>query len=1112
MGAVNKLIEEIAKKQVEEAIVLLEMLSHQIIETSKTAKANQIQFSTPTTSNGEMNKKLAESEAIIKKLQTQYSALQKSYGDLTTKIDKYTTAVEKNTTQKKKLSERDRQYVIDAREVTKTQDNEARVLSGLTTYMQKLVAVRHQYAQTIADYNAKVAMGVKLSNQEQLELYESTVAHKKYDDAIKAGNLSVGKAQEFVGQYERANRGLTNSIAQISRELPSATFGFQTFALGISNNVPIAVDAIQNAVKVNKELIDQGKPTTAVWKQVVGAIFSFNTIMSVGLLLFALFGKEISKFVSSLFGMTKAIDLNKVALQEHMKAVEKFNEKSAEMATSEISHAKKLFETAKNRSVSDKERQKAVDELQRRYPAYLGNLKQEDILTGNISAAELKLINALRLRALAMASQDLLTENLKKQIKAEVAYSQVLNNTADAQGAYDVQQGGAIKTKQKFRLATDEEAESIKNLEKRQKESTETVSNYGKIYQIQQQTNDNVRTNSLIPLKKEEEILELVFQKYAKYLGVVNEDSDAKDKNTKTIKLNTKAREDYLASLYELDRLRLTNVANANKAILDDDTNGYELRTMAAAQYYNNLIDLANMEAKEELRTLEFATDDKNRVIQNDFDNKKAQLDAQLKDEKITREFYGQQLKIYQDDLLYDIDGIIKEHADKQNIIYENQAQKLIEANKATVGQLAKIWDEINFGKADAEIGNVDLTKIQKLGDILKSIGQDATLEEIQGKLQEVAQVSKDNADDINKREAQLALDRAERAKVRLEAEIAFNALAGNLDITKQLDNNKALQDAEQTIIDAKKRVANADNAVTQTQIDNQAKLLEATKKVDEEIYQGKLELYSAIKDLAGQLFDNQINDYDNQIQESNDYYDSLIANAEDGSEQQQRLEEEKAAREEELQKRKVDLQRKQAIFNKLLSVADIGVKLAETIAKIQLEAAVLRANPLTTALSVVALSQIPIAVATSAAQVGIVLATPLPKYEKGRKGGIEEDALINEKRIEPVESTDGSVKLYSGANRIVKLKAGDIVHKSVQEFANSKTAIENAAIMASFANQNDALEHFDYYLGRELNGLSGKMEKAIEKGFKKAKINNYMNLPKNDNEHDRYKNRGNFA
>jgi len=31
----------------------------------------------------------------------------------------------------------------------------------------------------------------------------------------------------------------------------------------------------------------------------------------------------------------------------------------------------------------------------------------------------------------------------------------------------------------------------------------------------------------------------------------------------------------------------------------------------------------------------------------------------------------------------------------------------------------------------------------------------------------------------------------------------------------------------------------------------------------------------------------------------------------------------------------------------------------------------------------------------------------------------------------------------------------------------------------------------FDYYLGKELNGISGKIEKGIEKGFKRAKIVN---------------------
>lgn len=1098
-NSINKVIEQVAYKQVEDMIVYLEMLDEQFLKTSKTARETSKSFSMPSGNNSELNKKLLESQTIIKQLQKDYKNSQDAIDKLTKKVDAYTKATERNNTEKKKLSERDRQYVIDAREITKIQDNEARVLSGLTTYLQKLIAVRGQYAQTIETYNAKMAMGVKLSNDEQFELYQSVEAHKKYDNAIKAANASTGKAHEYIGQYERANRGLNNSIAQIARELPSATFGFQTFALGISNNVPIAVDAIKEATEANKELIAQGKPTTSVWKQVVGAIFSFNTIMSVALLALALFGKEISDAASSLFGMKKSIDTNKIALEEHLKSIEKFNEKSAEMAAAEISNAKKLLFTAQNKRATDKERLKAVDELQRRYPSYLGNLRQEDILTGNIKDSELKLINALRFRAIAMASQDLLTENLKKQIKAELDYSRVLSKTNEEQGLYNLQQEKNTKDKIQYRLQTDEEAESLENLKKKQEQSIETVTRYGKAYKVQTLSNDNIRTNSLIPLKEEEKILETILNKYAQFLGVVNEDTEKKDKNTKAIKLNNKAREDYLASEYELWKLRKTNDTNLNKEIMEDEASSYDLRLLASEQYHNGMIELAQREAQEQQRVLKYTLDQRNDTLDTERQNEIAQLNAQLKNQQISQNDYYVKLKDIDDNYYYDKNGIQKNYENESLMISENYAQSYLNIQKEMIGKMIELYDTINFKKAEVEIAQVDLKGVEKLKEILGSIGSDMSIEEIQGKLNEVNNIANDYSIDIAKREASLELQRTENNKKRLEEEIILNGKLNNLsdfEIANQINSNQALLDLDKQIIESKKKVTETDNEETKKQIENKLLVLQKERELNEQLFQMKVELASSISELANQLFSNEIERYDREIEKSNEHYDSLLENAEKGSEQEKLIQEEKQRAEDEIQRKKIESQRKQAVFNKMIAIAEIGIELAKTIAKINMTAQILTAmsaiNPLLAALIPLTYSQIPLAIATSAIQVGTVLATPLPQYKDGtdfHKGG---KAVLGDGYVsEVVENPDGSLFLTPNKPTILDLPKGAKVHSSLDEFNKNKLNLESASIMASFVNQSNQLKAFDYYLGKELNGLSDKIEKGIEKGFKKAKINN---------------------
>jgi len=1061
--SLNKVVEQVAYKQIEDMIVLMEMLSEQIIATSKTAKANQIQFATPSTSNGDLNKKLVESRAITLKLQSDYKELQKSYDQLIKKVDNYTIAKKNNTTAITNNS-------VAQSQLLKLTKEEEVLNTGLTTFIQKLSVERIRASRTVADYNAQIALGTKLTDQQSQELAEATIQFQKYDKAIKAGKASIGDAREYVGQYERANTGLSNSVAQIARELPSATFGFQTFALGISNNIPIAVDEIKKAVAANKELIAQGKPVTSIWSQLSSALLSFNTVMSVGLLLLALYGKEIGNFFKELVKGTSSLEIATKTLDEFQKA----QSKGVENTKNELQIYKEYLTIASG-IYGDKQKQKiAIDNLRSSYGGYLSALSDEQIS---------------KLKGSKIDKEIQATLGYGEQYKTNLQQVQLINQRIEA---YKLELSerqkfvSEIRRLEKIRFDSDQEGQSVikaqneisrlKNLEKLRKESLqdETLKTASSI-QLQVALNE-----SLILYDASLQKSQLL---KAKSILLEEKNTDSTDENTKSIKLNTKAREDYLANEYELLHLRLTNVANANKDIMNDEASSYDLRLQASEQYYNNLVDLANMEAKEQLRVLEFATNDRFRTIQNEYFNIKEQRQNELNDGKISRADYNKVMKDAEENLQYDRTGIIKDNTNQQNIIYENQAQNLINANKELVGQMRKAWDEINFKKADLEISDVQLNGIQKLGEMLSEIGNDMSIEEIQRSLQVINTISQETQNDINRREAQVQLERAERSKQRIELEIRENGVINNLSeeqIQEQLFNNKALLDADQQIIDSKKRVAEADNAKTKQTIDNILKEKEEERKFSDAVYDGRIQLYNSLKDLGSQLFENSINRYDREIEKSNEYYDSLLANAEKGSEQEQLLQEEKERKENELQQRKIALQRKQALFNKLLAIADIAINLQATIAK----------NNATLG-SVVALPINALAIASAGIQTATVLATPLPQYEKGRLDGPAETALINEKRIEPVESKDGKVKVYSGRNRIVNLKAGDIVHKSVEDFQKNKMSLENASIMSSFLNQANQLKAFDNYLGKELNGLSTKIEKGIEKGFKKAKINN---------------------
>ncbi len=132
----------------------------------------------------------------------------------------------------------------------------------------------------------------------------------------------VDKMVESGKQASGSFDGLQNSINQITRELPAFTYSAQTGFMAISNNIPTLVDQINQIRKANAELEAQGKKTVPVWKQVAGAFFSWNTLMSVGITLLTVYGKEIGNFIIALFKGKAAIDQAKESIKMLNKAIE----------------------------------------------------------------------------------------------------------------------------------------------------------------------------------------------------------------------------------------------------------------------------------------------------------------------------------------------------------------------------------------------------------------------------------------------------------------------------------------------------------------------------------------------------------------------------------------------------------------------------------------------------------------------------------------------------------------------------------------------------------------------------------------------------------------------
>lgn len=206
---------------------------------------------------------------------------------------------------------------------------------------------------------------------------------------------------------------LGHSVNQLTRELPAFTLSAQTGFLALSNNIPMLADQINILRQRNLELVKSGQSAIPIWKSLGSALLSWNTLISLGITLITVYGKEIGDWVSGLFKAEK--QLSRTA--EIQDKLNKVNEKAIENSLKEKTEMLILLGIAKDTTRNYDERKNAVDKLQKLYPTFLGNLSDEKILTGDVTNEVNKLTESLLKRARAEAAVAEIVENEKKIIQ-----------------------------------------------------------------------------------------------------------------------------------------------------------------------------------------------------------------------------------------------------------------------------------------------------------------------------------------------------------------------------------------------------------------------------------------------------------------------------------------------------------------------------------------------------------------------------------------------------------------------------------------------------------------------------------------------------------------------
>ena len=247
---------------------------------------------------------------------------------------------------------------------------------------------------------------------------DTTEINNQIKDA-KASLNSLKTAVKDTGQTfasatpKVANAG--NTLTQFSRIAQDAPFGI----IGIGNNITATAESFSY---LKAQTGSTGGALKALASSIAGTggILLGVSLLTTGLTLLAQSGLTVGDVIDKITGN----------FDEFGAALKKANEEAVKNSAAEISGMNALVASAQNVNLSMKDRKIAVDELQKTYPGYFGNLSKEQILNGDVATAVKGVTDALIAKAKAQAYTSELVKLSQEEFKLEEKKLQLLAEKA----------------------------------------------------------------------------------------------------------------------------------------------------------------------------------------------------------------------------------------------------------------------------------------------------------------------------------------------------------------------------------------------------------------------------------------------------------------------------------------------------------------------------------------------------------------------------------------------------------------------------------------------------------------------------------------------------------
>ena len=870
------------------------------------------------------------------------------------------------------------------------------------------------------------------------------------DTQVKSVDKSLGQHQRNVGNYVSTWDGMGNAINQLTREFPAFSVSLQTGFLAISNNIPILVDQISRIRKENAALREEGLKGVPVWKQIAKSALSWNTLLSVGITLLTVYGKDIFEWGKNLLSSSSSA-----------KAA---SEAQRDLNSSTGDYAKAL----KNSTSSYGENLVTLRNLQAEWNNLGGNLNKQkqfiidnasefkklDVSVTDVNDAENLLvdnteafINAMSLRAQAAAAQKLAQEKyaeaLQKRIEAE-------NLQKKADEAREKGQYAATAVMQDTRFG-------VKSVKELAEENAKAIEVDVKSLNDQADALDEAGFAYFNYNKKQMEAARSELES----AGIRESSNEEKLKRQQEqIEREAKRRE-------KLEMEAERNIQEARLNVMDE---GYKKDRLLLEQSFQKRID--------DVKTKGVRVNEQIEAIEAERSKKLAEFDRKISEQRANEEAQNR-LAIAEKGSLQELDA-------RLDILQLQKDKELREADKT--GQDRALIEEKYLKQIETlynDYGKRLMSTEQSQNEILLSQRQIEINEELNALTKQYEQGI------IKKKEY-------EKQKSDLEHQYAMESLQSQLSI---LESNLYLFEGDERL-EKEKEIARLRVQLSKETSD---KIIEDAKREEEErkkVEQAKKRLIqesiSAIISIGNSLFQRQIDNVDAEIEANQDEYDAKvetidalaekdIITTEEAEARKRAAEEETSRKNKELEKKKAELQTRQAKFQKSIDIAQTIAATARAIMVAYKET-----GPIAGAIFAAMIA------ATGAVQLATIIAQPIPKYAHGTDnhpgglaivgdGGRSEAVLVGDKAyITPDKPT--LLSLPAGAEVVPDLNDPAFLSRFVDNMywiTHNKRG-EPVQIVNNFDAEGIIRANND--IKKEI----GKLSKTISKSSKSIDFENY--------------------